>query len=200
MINLTKGQIISLKKEAPALKEAMVQLSWVPKSARVTGADFDLDVSMLLLGPNAAPYMNELSTEPGKDCNSFIFYGNLIGGQGKIVHSGDDPNGAEGEQVMCDLDKLDPKYEAIAVLVTIHDAKKLNQNFGMVNSGRVVLKDNKTGVEILAFDLQFQASTATGVQFCSLLRKDGSWYFSADQKEFAGGLGGFLESFGIKTQ
>lgn len=202
MINLQKGQVINLQKEAPALQDAMVMLSWVPKPQQVAGAEFDLDVSFLLLGDNNTPFMDELYTSPtpGKNCESFIFYGNLKGGYGAIEHSGDDPNGAEGEQVLCRLAQLDPKYKKIAVLVTIHDAEKLRQNFGMVTSGKVVLKDNRTQQEILAFDLSFQASTATGVQFCSLEKVNNVWHFKADQLEFPGGLAGFLGSYGIKTQ
>jgi tellurium resistance protein TerD len=200
MIDLQKGQVINLAKEAPSLREAMVMLSWVPKAAQITGADFDLDVSLLLLGENNSPFMDELDTTPGKNCESFIFYNNLIGGYGAIEHSGDDPTGAEGEQVLCKLNKLDAKYKKILVLVTIHNAKQLRQNFGMVDSGKVVLKDNVTGNEILVFDLSFEASIATGVQFCSLERKDNQWYFKADQTEFADGLAGFLASFGIMSK
>ena len=47
-INLTKGQKISLSKEAPNLKIALVGLGWDIKQYD-SGADFDLDASIFLL-------------------------------------------------------------------------------------------------------------------------------------------------------
>lgn len=195
MIALSKGQKINLSKDMPNLRNVMAMLSWVPKPAQQSGAEFDLDVTMLLLGENDQPFMDELDTT--NNCNAMVYYNNLIGAYGAIEHSGDDPNGGEGEQILCKLDQIDMKYKKILVLVTIHDAEKRGQNFGMVDSAKVDLKNNNTGETALTFDLNFDASTATGVQFCSLVRRGDEWNFSADSMEFPGGLAAILSCYGI---
>ena len=50
-INLSKGQKISLSKEAPGLKKIMVGLGW-DTNKYDGGQDFDLDASAFLAGAN----------------------------------------------------------------------------------------------------------------------------------------------------
>lgn len=197
MIVLSKGQKIDLGKDLPTLKNVMAMLSWVPKPNQQSGAEFDLDVTMLLLGENDTPFLDELDSDT--NCNSLIYYGNLTGAQGAIIHSGDDPNGAEGEQILCKLDQVDQKYKKIIVLVTIDKAEQRTQNFGMVEGAKVVLKNEATGVQELEYDLNFDASVDTGVQFCSFIRKGTGWGFSADSMGFPDGLKGFLNRYGIQA-
>ena len=84
-INLSKGQKISLSKEAPGLKKIMVGLGW-DTNKYDGGQDFDLDASAFLAGAN------------GK-CTSdqdFVFYGNLEHPSGSVKHMGDNRTG-DGE-------------------------------------------------------------------------------------------------------
>ena len=63
-INLSKGQKVSLTKGNPRLKKIMVGLGW-DVNAFDSGADFDLDASVFMLGSNG-----KCPTD-----KEFIFYG-----------------------------------------------------------------------------------------------------------------------------
>ena len=51
--------------------------------------------------------------------------------------------------------------------------------------------------EMFNFDLNFDASVATGVIFGTLVRKGDTWAFSADQTEFEGGLEALNVQYGV---
>lgn len=98
-INLSKGQKISLSKEAPNLKVALVGLGWDIKQYD-SGADYDLDASIFLLDAN------------GKCAHEsdFIFYNNLS--SNGVTHSGDNRTGegdGDDEAVTIEFEKV-PDY------------------------------------------------------------------------------------------
>jgi tellurium resistance protein TerD len=66
-ISLQKGQRISLTKVAPSLVAGFIGLGW-DVNLTDTGEDFDLDVSVFLLGDN----------EKLISAQHFIFYNNLV--------------------------------------------------------------------------------------------------------------------------
>ena len=123
-INLSKGQKISLSKEAPGLKKIMVGLGW-DTNKYDGGQDFDLDASAFLAGAN------------GK-CTSdqdFVFYGNLEHPSGSVKHMGDNRTGdgeGDDEQIFIDLSAIPANIAKVAFTVTIYDADKRRQNFGQV--------------------------------------------------------------------
>ena len=111
-INLSKGQKISLSKEAPNLKVALVGLGWDIKQYD-SGADYDLDASIFLLNAN------------GKCAHEsdFIFYNNLS--SNGVTHSGDNRTGegdGDDEAVTIEFEKVPDYIQKIAVTVTIYDA------------------------------------------------------------------------------
>ena len=65
-INLSKGERISLSKEAPGMKKAAAGLGW-DVNASDTGSDFDLDVSVFMLGASGKIPQDKY----------FVFYNNL---------------------------------------------------------------------------------------------------------------------------
>lgn len=138
-INLTKGQKISLSKEAPNLKIALVGLGWDIKQYD-SGADFDLDASIFLLD----------NTGKCAHDSDFIFYNNLS--SGGVTHSGDNRTGegeGDDEAVTIEFEKVPSYVEKIVVTVTIYEAQARGQNFGQVANAFVRLVDKQTGVELL---------------------------------------------------
>lgn len=198
MINLSKGQRIDLSKDVEsALNNLKIGLGWDAKPGAVAGADLDLDVSLLLLGSNNKPDMNEMDTN--SNCDSFIYFKNPLGAKGKIKHSGDNRTGSgdgDDETIDVQLASLDAKYQKILILVTVATP---NVTFGQVENAYVKMSDTDSNKELLRFDLDFDASTATGVTFASLTRRNDKWYFVAEQKEFAGGLTSMLETYGVSA-
>ena len=136
-VNLSKGQRVSLDKSVTL---ARIGLGW-DTNKYDGGSDFDLDASVFLLGANGKVLRDE----------DFVFYNNLNGRNGAVVHTGDNRTGegdGDDEAIIIDFTKIPPEIEKIAVTVTIFDAQQRNQNFGQVSNAyvRVVKIDNPDDV------------------------------------------------------
>jgi tellurium resistance protein TerD len=189
-VSLTKGGNVSLSKEVPGLRTVRVGLGW---DTRVTdGSAFDLDASAFVLN------------EGGKvrSDGDFIFYNNLSGAGGAVVHQGDNLTGegeGDDEVVIVSLDQLPPEIAKISFCVTIHDAETRRQNFGMVSNAFIRVANNEGGTEIARYDLSEDASTETAMIFGELYRHGGEWKFKAIGQGFAGGLSPLARSFGVNV-
>ena len=97
-INLTKGQKVDLTKGNPGLKNIMIGLGW-DVNAFDSGANFDLDASVFMVGENGKCPTDQ----------EFIFYGNLKHKSGSVEHMGDNLTGegdGDDEQIKIDLSKI----------------------------------------------------------------------------------------------
>ena len=125
-INLSKGQKVDLTKGNPGLNKIMVGLGW-DVNVFDTGAAFDLDASVFMLGDNGKCITQK----------EFIFYGNLEHTSGSVKHMGDNLTGegdGDDEQVLIDLSAIPSNISKIAFTVTIYDAEIRRQNFGQVSN------------------------------------------------------------------
>ena len=187
-VSLSKGGNVSLSKEAPGLRAVRVGLGW---DTRVTdGSAFDLDASAFVLN------------EGGKvrSDGDFIFYNNLSGAGGAVVHQGDNLTGegdGDDEVVIVSLDQLPAEVAKISFCVTIHDADARRQNFGMVSNAFIRVANNDGGTEIARYDLSEDASTETAMIFGELYRHGAEWKFKAIGQGFAGGLSPLARSYGV---
>lgn len=189
VVSLQKGGNVSLSKVAPGLKKARLALAWAARST--DGQDFDLDVSLFLVGAN------------GK-CRSdrdFIFYNQKVSSDGSIVHAGDNltgsTDGTDGEKVEIALADVPQDIQKVVAVITIHDALARSQTFGQVLGAGVKLLDAITDAEVVSFDLSEDYSTETAMIMCELYRHNGDWKFKAVGQGFAGGLQSACSQFGI---
>jgi tellurium resistance protein TerD len=191
-INLSKGQKVSLTKNNPGLSKITVGLGW-DVNAFDSGVDFDLDASVFLTDAN------------GK-CTSdsdFIFYGNLKHSSGCVEHKGDNRTGSgdgDDEQIDVDLSKVPDNLSKIAFTVTIYEADKRNQNFGMVSNSYCRIVDQTTNEELVRFDLGEDFSIETAVVVGELYKNNGEWKFNAIGSGFQGGLGALCAHYGIDAE
>ena len=187
-VSLSKGGNVSLSKEAPGLKAVRVGLGW---DTRVTdGSAFDLDASVFLLN-DAAKVRSDAD---------FVFYNNKNGGNGSVVHQGDNTTGegsGDDEVVAVTLDQVPADIQKLSFAVTIHEADGRRQNFGMVSNAFIRVLNADGGAEIARYDLSEDASTETAMVFGELYRHNGEWKFKAIGQGFAGGLGPLAQSFGV---
>jgi len=186
-INLSKGERINLSKEAPGLKKAGIGLGW-DTNATDTGAAFDLDASIFMLGGN------------GKIINEkyFVFYNNLDSPDGSVKHEGDSRTGegtGDDETIQIDLSKVDAAVQEIVFIVTIHEAEQRKQNFGQVRNSYIRIYDNTTEKQIAKYELEEDASTETAIEFGKLYRKDGDWRFQAVGTGYKSGLQSFVDRY-----
>ena len=186
-INLSKGERINLSKEAPSLKKVGVGLGW-DTNASDTGADFDLDASVFMLGANG-----KIPTE-----KHFIFYNNLTSPDASIKHTGDNLTGdgdGDDETINVELPKVDGTINDLVFVVTIHEAEKRKQNFGQVRNAFIRLYDIETNKEIAKYDLEEDFSKETAIEFGKLYKKDNQWRFQAVGQGYNAGLQGFVDKF-----
>ena len=191
-INLSKGQKVDLTKGNPGLNKIMVGLGW-DVNVFDTGAAFDLDASVFMLGDNG-----KCITE-----KEFIFYGNLEHTSGSVKHMGDNLTGegdGDDEQVLIDLSAIPSNISKIAFTVTIYDAEIRRQNFGQVSNAFIRIVDETTNTELIRYDLAEDFSIETAVVVGELYRHNGEWKFNAIGSGFQGGLAALCAHFGIDVE
>lgn len=183
-INLVKGEEINLEKECK-LDSVTLGLGW--KVSCVSGFDFDLDASALLLSNNKLI-----------DKRDFVFYNNLKCSGGEIVHTGDNLVGGDGfnddEQIIVKLGDLPKRYDRIIFVVNIYRANQRKQNFGQVSDAYIRVFNNNN-FELARYELAEEFSKTTGVIFAELYKDKKEWKFKAIGKEFSGDLGSLINSY-----
>lgn len=190
-VNLSKGQRVSLDK---AVTRALIGLGWDIKKYD-GGFDFDLDASAFLLGADGKVLRDE----------DFVFYNNLDGRDGAVIHTGDNLTGGGGgddEVILIDFTKIPQEIEKIAITVTIHEADKRRQNFGQVSNAYVRVakrnsEDDMEGEEVLRFDLVEEFSIETAIVVCEIYRYGNDWKFNAVGAGFQNGLYALCKNYGV---
>ena len=191
-ISLQKGQRDDLTKDRPSLKNVLIGLGW--DINHYDGeTDFDLD---------ASAFMTKANGKVGNE-NDFIFYGNLNHVSGSVQHMGDNRTGegdGDDEVIKVQLDKIPSDYDTISFTVTIYEAEKRLQNFGMVENAYVRLIDEDTGEELVRFDLTEDFSTETALVVAEIYKRDGQWKFAAIGSGYDGGLKALCKEYGIDAE
>ncbi|KZK79084.1 General stress protein 16U [Pseudovibrio sp. W64] len=187
-LSLSKGQNLSLTKEAPGLTKTVIGLGWDPRST--DGKEFDLDASAFLL------------EESGKVRSEadFIFYNQMNSTCSSVSHTGDNRTGegdGDDEKIKVDLSKIPQDVQKIAVTVTIHEGAERKQSFGQVENAFIRVVNEETTAEVVRYDLSEDYSTETAMVFGELYRHNGEWKFRAVGQGYAGGLQAMCSQFGI---
>ncbi|OCS83380.1 TerD family protein [Caryophanon tenue] len=191
VVSLSKGQKVDLTKTNPGLTKVKVGLGW--DTNKYDGTEgFDLDSSVFLLN------------DGGKvsDPSDFIFYNNTTGGNGSVVHSGDNLTGegaGDDETVSITLNSVPEGVQRIAFTVTIHDAEARGQNFGMVSNSFIRIVNEDTNEELIRYDLGEDFSIETALVVGELYRHNGEWKFNAVGSGYQGGLAALCNDFGLQV-
>lgn len=190
-ISLSKGQKVDLTKTNPGLTKVVVGLGW-DTNKYDGGHDFDLDSSVFLLAENG-----KVSSD-----SDFVFYNNTTGGNGAVVHNGDNRTGAgdgDDETVNVDLANVPANVSRITFTITIHDAQARNQNFGQVSNAYARVVNPDSNEELIRFDLGEDFSIETAVVVGELYRHGNEWKFSAIGSGYQGGLAALATDFGLQV-
>jgi len=183
VINLRKGDKVTV-----GFTDITVGLGWEPNEG--TGGSYDLDVSAIMIDENRKMLNKDY----------FVFYGNLNSLDGALRHTGDDPDGTssdgdDDESIIIDITKVDPRVQEILFVVTIDGAADKRQNFGQVRDSYIRLVDNKTGKEVMKYELGEDYSPETGIEFGRLYRKNNEWKFDASGIGYNQDLAFFLSKY-----
>lgn len=190
-ISLSKGQKVDLTKSNPGLSKVVVGLGW-DVNKYDGGNDFDLDSSVFLLGDNG-----KVASE-----SDFVFYNNASGGNGSVVHTGDNRTGegaGDDEQVNIDLSNVPANIQRITFTITIHEGEARNQNFGQVSNSYVRIVSEDSGEELIRYDLGEDFSIETAIVVGELYRHNNEWKFSAIGSGYQGGLAALANDFGLQV-
>ena len=190
-ISLSKGQKVDLTKTNPGMTKVVVGLGW-DVNKYDGGNDFDLDTSVFLLGDNG-----KVTSEA-----DFVFYNNTTGGNGSVVHTGDNRTGAgdgDDETITVDLAAVPAEVKRIAFTITIHDGEARRQNFGQVSNSYVRILNAGSNEEIIRYDLGEDFSIETAIVVGELYRHNTEWKFSAIGSGYQGGLAALATDFGLQV-
>ncbi len=189
-VSLNKGGNISLSKEAPGLEAIKIGCGWDAQA--LGGHEFDLDASVFLCGADGKVTKEQ----------DFIFYGNLEGAGGAVVHTGDNLTGkgeGDDEMIMMSLRNMPPDLVKAVVVVTVHDAAARGQNFGMVENAFIRVVNAVNDVEIVRYDLTEDYAVETSVVFGEVYLKNGEWKFRAAGQGSAEGLSQVCAKYGVNA-
>lgn len=205
--NLSKGQRFNLGKSAPGLSQVRIGLGWNPNEED-GGPEFDLDVSAFALDSS----LKILSD------SYFVFYGQVQAGNcvedaieaglyrpmtedRSILGAIDDPDGkrsdgADDEDMIIDLNLVDPRIQQIIVCATIckypqdrnKDKRTLGLNFGMVDDCYMRIVDAKTDAEVAKYELKEKFRSEDALEFGRLVRLGSVWEFEAIGRAHVGSL------------
>jgi tellurium resistance protein TerD len=181
-INLQKGQ-----REPINAPKFVIGLGW-DVNASATGAAFDLDASVFILGEN-----KKLLSDA-----HFVYFNNLQSPNGAVQHTGDNLTGegdGDDEQIKVDLSNIDPNASEICIVVTIYDAENRRQNFGQVRNSFVRIFDPATNQTLLKYDLDEDFSIETAVEFGRIYKRNDEWKFEAIGSGMKGGLQDYLTKY-----
>ena len=189
-VSLSKGQAVTLTKDS-TVNNISVRLGW--ETAKYDDGDFDLDASCFAVQSNGKTRRDE----------DFVFYGNLRHPSGGIIHSGDDLVGGgnkDNEIINVKLSDIPRYVDKIVFVVTIYEADRRMQNFGMIENSFIRIVDERTKKEILRYDLKERFGDATAIEVGEIYREGLDWKFHATGTGVSGGLEALCEKFGIEVR
>lgn len=193
-VSLRKGESVSLRKNEHDLSSVTIGLGWdinEEKKGLLGGLfgkkepEYDLDVIAFLC--NAQGKVADLGdVENGRPSlvnGDIIFFNSQRHKSGHIWLTGDNRTGAgdgDDEQIIAQLNSLDPKYEKIVFIVQIYNGQELKQHFGKVQNAFIRAVDAKN-VEMARFDLSGGAAFdgQRSMLFAELVRESTGWKLNA---------------------
>lgn len=190
-ITLKKGDSVSLSKDV-IVNNISVGLGW--SSSKYADDDYDLDASCFILQKNDMTRYED----------DFVFYNNDSSHNGSVHHSGDNVKGSSGnvddETIIVDLAKLPAYASKIVFIVTIFEAERRMQNFGIIDKSYIRVVNSYNGVEILRYDLKEKFGDASTVIAGEIYKDGEAWKFHAVGEGISDGLEGLCAKYGIEVE
>jgi stress response protein SCP2 len=183
-INLKKGEKIDLTKGRNGLSKITVGLGWDEAKPESSGGlfgffksvisqqDIDCDASVFLLDNNGKSSIK----------NNLVYFGNLGSSCGSISHQGDNLTGAgdgDDEVIKVNLSKIPSSIEKLSFVVNIYEATSRSQHFGMIKNAYIRILDDRTGEELVKFNLSEDYSGKKTLYVGEIFRKNNEWHFDA---------------------
>jgi tellurium resistance protein TerD len=197
-VSISKGGKVNISKltDDGTLTKVHVGAGWDEIASG--GQAFDMDLSATFVG----------SDGKCKDKSRFLYFGSGKNSEGKLCagdfayHTGDNLTGegeGDDEVIKIDLNKVPEDVAEIQFQALIYQASSRGQNFGNVENCFIRMVDDSNDKELSRFDLDFDADNETGFTLCSLIRRNGQWFFKAIEEPITGEISGLLSSVGLQA-
>ena len=178
MAKLTKKQTINLIKSAPLLSHVGVALSW--DQSTINGQLSDCDVSAFMLKADGSM----------PDDSFFVFYNNLLSGDGAVKHNGDNRSGmgdGDNETIEVNLNKVASEIVQICFTISINNANA-GFNFSNVTNYSVRISDLANNNILCEYSLNEYFPDADTLNIGRLYSYNNEWIFEALGDAYTGGL------------
>jgi tellurium resistance protein TerZ len=170
-VNLSKGQRISLEKEAgTTLSKVIMGLGWDAMKTKgffgfgAKQQEIDLDASCLLFDAN-------------KQLVDTVWFRQLRSQDGSIQHTGDNRTGAgdgDDEQIIVDLPRVPPHVRSLIFVVNSFTG----QNFAQIENAFCRIVNGANNQEIARYELSCQGSHNAQLM-AKVYRHDNEWKMHA---------------------
>lgn len=183
VVNLQKGQRIDLTKGNAGLSRLQVGLGWDPVEQKKSGgllsglfgggggASVDCDASVIMLQNDRLVNQEDV-----------VYFGRKASVDGSVKHSGDNLTGegaGDDETIFIDLNAVPTQYNKLVFVVNIYEAKKRNQDFGMIQNAYIRVLNPANNEELLRYNLTDNYGGQTALITGEIYRNGNEWKFGA---------------------
>ena len=137
------------------------------------------------------------------DAQDVIFYNQLDTNRG-VKSLGDNKVGSynnvgatDDETIIVDTTKVPSSTQEILFVVTIHDAVRRNQNFGMVKEAYIKVYNDDSGEELARYSLDEKYSLQISCEVAKLVKTAYGWEFIPVDNRRNDNLEQILISYGV---
>lgn len=167
-MNLVKGQKADITKGQQNLTTIKIGLGWDMSN----DTSYDLDASVLLLD----------STGKISSSKDIVFYNNLSADNNNIALSKDNRTGkgdGDDEEILINLKSVSSTIQKMIICITIHNASKNQQHFGLISNAYARVVDASNNKEIFRYSLPNEYEHKTALILGDVYKRNGEWRFSA---------------------
>lgn len=187
-VSLSKKVKVSRNPAKESLEFIAAGIRWDARSS--FGNEYDLDISCFMLGKDR---------KAAREAD-FIFYNNPESLCGAARHECDNCTGdGEDETILVDLPGLSPDISSIVFAVSIHEAGKRDQVFGMIPGARFYVLNRKNNEQILYINLREAFREESAALVCMFYRAGKEWKFRSLEDAGHNSLAEMAAHFGIEA-
>lgn len=184
VVNLQKGQRVDLTKGNAGLSRLQIGLGWDPVEQKKSGgflgglfgggsgsANVDCDASVIMLQNDRIANQEDV-----------VYFGRKTSVDGSVKHSGDNLTGegaGDDETIFVDLNAVPAQFNKLVFVVNIYDAKKRNQDFGMIQNAYIRIVNPANNEELLRYNLTDNYGGQTALITGEIYRSGSEWKFAA---------------------
>ncbi|MCU6798105.1 VWA domain-containing protein [Paenibacillus sp. WQ 127069] len=178
---LQKGQKIDVTKNRNH-KTVQVHIRW-----KTADTHIEVDASAFLLSGSGRCEHDE----------DFIFYGNPVSSDRSVSYTAG--SNAQSGQFTMDWSRLSSSIHKIALTLTIHEGKKLNQYFNQVSNTYLEIIDPSGKETTITFEFGKDLTKETAIVVGEFYLHNREWKFSAIGSGFFGGLDDLCKHYGLEV-